>query len=67
MKGRSAGGNLLAKMLPTFERCLYKILGIREESLVRLLLLPTDLLFLLQGFKNSFMRSAIHCVSIRKL
>ena len=39
MKGRSAGGNLLAKMLPTFEKCLFKILGIREESLVRLLLL----------------------------
>ena len=39
MKGRSAGGSLLAKMLPTFEKCLFKILGIREESLVRLLLL----------------------------
>ena len=37
MKGCSAGGNLLAKMLPTFEKCLFKILGIREESLVRLL------------------------------
>ena len=34
MKGRSAGGSLLAKMLPTFEKCLFKILGIREESLV---------------------------------
>ena len=32
MKGRSAGGSLLAKMLPTFEKCLFKILGIREES-----------------------------------
>ena len=48
-KGRSAGGNLLAKMLPTFENCLFKRLGIREESLVRVLLLsgsfnlPTDL------------------------
>ena len=48
-KGRSAGGNLLAKMLPTFEKCLFKRLGIREESLVRVLLLsgsfnlPTDL------------------------
>ena len=31
MKGRSAGGSLLAKMLPTFEKCLFKILGIREE------------------------------------
>ena len=56
MKGRSAGGSLLAKMLPTFEKCLFKILGIREESLVRLLLLsgsfnlPTDLHFLLQRF-----------------
>ena len=39
MKGRSAGGSLLAKMLPTFEKCLFKILGIREESLVSLLLL----------------------------
>ena len=61
VKGRSAGGNLLAKMLPTFEKCLFKILGIREESLVRLLLLsgsfnlPTDLHFLLQRFNNSFM------------
>ena len=34
MKGRSAGGNFLAKMLPTFEKCLFKIFGIREESLV---------------------------------
>ena len=40
VKGRSAGGNLLAKMLPTFEKCLFKILGIGEESLGRLLLLP---------------------------
>ena len=61
VKRRSAGGNLLAKMLPTFEKCLFKILGIREESLVRLLLLsgsfnlPTDLHFLLQRFNNSFM------------
>ena len=61
VKGRSAGGNFLAKMLPTFEKCLFKILGIREESLVRLLLLsgsfnlPTDLHFLLQRFNNSFM------------
>ena len=53
VKGRSAGGNLLTKMLPTFEKCLFKVLGIREESLVRLLLLsescnlPTDLHFLL--------------------
>ena len=61
VKGRSAGGNLLAKMLSTFEKCLFKILGIREESLVRLLLLsgsfnlPTDLHFLLERFNNSFM------------
>ena len=61
VKGRSAGGNLLAKMLATFEKCLFKILGIREESLVRLLLLsgsfnlPTDLHFLLERFNNSFM------------
>ena len=59
-KGRSACGNLLAKMLPTFQKCLSKILGIREELLVRLLLsgsfnLPTDLQFLLQRFNNSFM------------
>ena len=60
VKGRYAGGNLLAKMLPTFEKCLFKILGIREESLVRLLLLsgsfnlPTDLHFLLQRFNNLF-------------
>ena len=58
MKGGSAGGNLLAKMLPTFEKYLFKILGIREESLARLLLLSgtfnlaTDLHFLLQRFKN---------------
>ena len=39
VKGRSAGGNLLAEMLPTFEKCLFKILGICEESLARLLLL----------------------------
>ena len=58
MKGRSAGGNLLAKMLPTFEKCLFKILCI--GYLVRLLLLsgssnlPTDLHFLLQRFNNSF-------------
>ena len=39
MKGCSAGGNLLANMLPTFEKCLFKILGIREGSLVRLVLL----------------------------
>ena len=61
VKGRSAGGNLLTKMLPTFEKCLFKVLGIREESLVRLLLLsgscnlPTDLHFPLQRFSNSFM------------
>ena len=61
VKGRSAGGNLLTKMLPTFEKCLFKVLGIREESLVRLLLLsgscnlPTDLHFPLQRFNNSFM------------
>ena len=61
MKGRSASGNLLAKMLPTFENCLCKILGIREESLVRLFLLsgsfhlPTDLRFLLHRFNNLFM------------
>ena len=61
MKGRFTGGNLLAKMLPTFEKCLFKILGIREESLVRLLLLsgslnlPTDLRFLLQRFNKLFM------------
>ena len=42
VKGWSAGGNLLAKMLPTFEKCLFKILGIREESLVRLLLLSSE-------------------------
>ena len=29
MKGRYAGGNLLAKMLPTFEKCLFKIFGVR--------------------------------------
>ena len=41
VKGRSASDNLLAKLLPTlnFEKCLLKILGKREESLVRLLLL----------------------------
>ena len=39
LKGRSAGGNLLAEMLPTFEKCLFKILGICEKSLARLLLL----------------------------
>ena len=61
VKGRSAGGNLLTKILPTFEKCLFKVLGIREESLVRLLLLsgscnlPTDLHFPLQRFNNSFM------------
>ena len=63
MKGPAAGGSgsLLAKMLPTFEKCLFKILGIREESLVRLLLLSgsfnllTDLHFLLQQFNDSFM------------
>ena len=61
MKGRFIGGNLLAKMLPTFEKCLFKTLGIREESLVRLLLLsgsfnlPTDLRFLLQRFNKLFM------------
>ena len=52
VKGRSAGGNLLAKMLPTVEKCLFKILGIREESLVMWLSgsfnLPTDLHFLVQ-------------------
>ena len=32
VKGCSAGGNLLAKMLPTFEKCLFKIFGISEES-----------------------------------
>ena len=61
VKGRSAGGNLLAKMSPAFEKCLVKILGAREESLVRLFLLsrsfnlPTDLHFLLQRFNNPFM------------
>ena len=45
MKGRSAGGSLLAKMLPTFEKCLFKILGIRKESLVRLLLLSGSLIY----------------------
>ena len=61
VKGRSAGGNLLAKMLPTFEKCLFKIFGIHEESLVKLLLLsgyfnlPTDSPFLWQRFNNSFM------------
>ena len=41
MKGPAVGGSgsLLAKMLPTFEKCLFKILGIREGSLVRLVLL----------------------------
>ena len=39
VQGRSAGDNLLAKLLPTFEKCLLKILGKCEESLVRLLLL----------------------------
>ena len=61
VKGRSAGGNLLAKMSPAFEKCLVKILGVREESLVRLLLLsrsfnlPTDLHFLLERIINPFM------------
>ena len=61
VKGRSTSGDLLAKMLPTFEKCLFKILGIREESLVRLLLLsgsfnlPTDLRFLLEPFNKLFM------------
>ena len=61
MKGRSADGNLLAKMLPTFGKCLFKIFGIREDSLVRLLLLsgyfnlPKDSHFLWQRFNNSFM------------
>ena len=53
MKGRSAGGSLLAKMLPTFEKCLFKILGIREESLVRLLLLSGSF-NLVTGFTLSF-------------
>ena len=61
VKGRSTSGDLLAKMLPTFEKCSFKILGIREESLVRLLLLsgsfnlPTDLRFLLERFNKLFM------------
>ena len=61
VKARSAGGKLLAKMLPAIAKCLFKILGIREESLVRLLLLSgsfnllTDLHFLLQRINNSFM------------
>ena len=42
MKGCSVCGTLLAKMLPAFEKCLFKILGIREESLVRLLLLSAE-------------------------
>ena len=37
VKGLSAGGNLIAKLLPPFEKCLFKILGIREESVIRLL------------------------------
>ena len=45
VKGRSAVGNLLAKMLPTFEKCLFNILGIRKESLVRLLLLSGSLIY----------------------
>ena len=36
VKGRSAGGNSFAKLLPTFEKCFFKILGIGEVSLVRL-------------------------------
>ena len=73
MKGRSAGGSLLAKMLPTFEKCLFKILGIREESLVRLLLLsgsfnlPTDLHFLLQRFNNSFMPCHVFFILLKLL
>ena len=40
VKGRSVFGNFLAKMLQTFKKCLFKILGIvRKESLVTLLLL----------------------------
>ena len=73
MKGRSAGGSLLAKMLPTFEKCLFKILGIREESLVRLLLLSgsfnllSDLHFLLQRFNNSFMPYHVFFILLKLL
>ena len=71
--GHSAGGNLLAKMLPIFEKCLFKVLGICEESLVRLLLLsgsfnlPTDLHFLLQRFNNSFMPCHVFLFILIKL
>ena len=73
MKGRSAGGSLLAKMLLTFEKCLFKILGIREESLVRLLLLsgsfslPTDLHFLLERINNSFMPCHVFFILLKLL
>ena len=73
MKGRSAGGSLLTKMLPTFEKCLFKILGIRAESLVRLLLLSgsfnllTDLHFLLQQFNDSFMSCHVFFILLKLL
>ena len=73
MKGRSAGGSLLAKMLPTFEKCLFKILGIGEESLIRLLLLSgsfnllTDLHFLLQRFNSSFMPCHVFFILLKLL
>ena len=39
MKGRSAGGNLLAKMLPTFKNCLFKMLGIREQKIMIMMII----------------------------
>ena len=50
MKRRSAGGNLLSKILPTFENCLIKMLGISEEKImimmITIVLPPNNNLFI---------------------
>ena len=49
VKRRSAGGNLLSKILPTFENCLIKMLGISEEKIMIMMItivLPPNNLFI---------------------
>ena len=73
VKGCSAGVICLLRCCQHFEKCLFKISGIREESLVRLLLLsgpfnlPTDLHFLLQRSNNSFMPCHVFYILLKLL
>ena len=50
VKRRSAGGNLLSKILPTFDNCLIKMLGISEEKImimmITIVLPPNNNLFI---------------------